>query len=750
MYINKYNNDYRTKGFIIILTIIFLLASGLFIYNKKIQENLSSTVCVTLEEIMKQQKFNFYNKIISNDKAIRSFALLINDENDDDSKIIENLKFIKKNSSFDYVTLIKNDDVCISTLGQYSAIPEREYLNKTRAGETIVSQFITSVDSELPTKFILFATPIFNSKDEIIGTLVGGYNSEQLDTLFLSSFSDKGFAYVTDSMGNLIARTPNISDSTFSGNFFEILRESEFYEYDDFPSILKKIANNDHGHSKYIYQGKKYFVHYTSIGLNNWKLFSIAPEQVFLETSNNIFINALFLTILLVIIVGGQGLYVYKVQQLHIKELYITAFIDELTGASNFKKFKIDAVKLLSDNTDSETNYTIIKLDVDRFKLINTIYGYEIGDKILKIISATLKRILDPQIDTFSRLNSDEFLILINYKDPAELNVKREFFEKIVAEQVNTLVDFKMMIPEGRYDIPKTETNITTIFEKANFAHHMAKHSDTKTCYYNDDIKAVAIKEKEMENRMEEALLHGEFHMFVQPKYRLTDETIIGAEVLARWKVDENTFISPAIFIPLFEQNGFITKLDFFMFEETCKNLRKWIDAGIKPVAISVNFSRLHLANKNFVEQLADLADQYSLPHDLLEIEITETAIFDNIKILSAVLEKLHQHGFTLSMDDFGSGYSSLGLLKNLSVDVIKIDRGFFDESTNISREKAVIAGVITMAQNLNIITVAEGVETKLHIDLLKELKCDIVQGFYYSKPLPLAEFEKKIQENRN
>lgn len=738
-----YKEKNKLKGFAVVFIIILLLASGLFMYNKQLQEKLSTTVCITLEEIMRQQKFNFHSKLMAEDKAIRTFALLIDDINKNESELIESLKFIKKNSAFERVAFIRNDNEAIFDSGHRHNFGQKNFLLRTRSGETVVSELIRSV-LDPSVDFVLFASPVFNHNKEIIGTLVGAYASQQLDKLFLSSFSNQGLAYVTDANGEIIARTLNAYASSSSNNFFDILKNSDFYEHDNFDTIMSRISNDDHGHSKYNYHGNKFFLHYTAIGVNDWKLFSVAPEQVFMESRYSIFTSAIFLTILLVLLIGGQGLYVYKVQQSYIKDLYKAAFLDELTGASNFQKFKLDAEKLLLGNINSASNYTIIKLDVDRFKLINNIYGHEMGDKILNIIVSSLKSILDSRHDTFSRINSDEFLILMRSHYPEELDVARVAFEKSVKDQVGVIVDFKMTMPEGRYDIPKTETNIASIFEKVNFAHRLAKHSDSKACYYNDQIKAVAIQEKELENKMESALLNGEFHMFLQPKYRLEDEQIIGAEVLSRWKV-QDTFISPAVFIPLFEQNGFITRLDLYMFEEACKNLRKWIDAGIETVTISVNFSRLHLTNKKFVEQLAALADKYSLPHNLLEIEITETAIFDNIKILSDVLDNLHLHDFTLSMDDFGSGYSSLGLLKNLSVDVVKIDRGFFDGSTNINREKAVIAGVITMAQSLNIITVAEGVETKVHIDLLKELKCDIVQGYYYSKPLPLEVFEQKL-----
>lgn len=725
---------------------IIFLAIILFAYNNKLQSTLSENTCNTLEEIIEQQKFGFEKNIAGEKTMLESFAFLIAEGEQDETSIVKSLEFIKNQHIFEYMAVIDLDGNGVLNDGSHLNFSDRAYLKEVLEGKTVISELRRSqVNPAL--NVVVLATPI-RQNEEIVGVLIGAYNSRKLDQIFLSAFNDQGYAYITDRGGNIVTRTASTHDLSSYSNIFDILREGNFYDYDDFFTLQEKtVAGNDKGHAKYEIAGKKFLLHYNKTGVNDWQIFSIVPEKVFVQNTNKILLWAVFITGVLLLIVAGQGIYVYKMQQSYIEELYHGAFIDDLTGRANFKKFKLEAELLLKSIVGTKKKYTIIKLDVDRFKLINNIYGHAIGDKILQIISDGIANLIDKQKGIFTRITSDEFLLLLEYDNQDEIKMERAEFEKFVTERVGKIIDFKMRMPEGRYSIPNGETDITSIFEKVNFAHRLAKTSDKTTCFYNEKIKLVAIKEKEIENKMETSLLNNEFHVFLQPKYRLTDETIIGAEALCRWKVEDDVFISPGVFIPLFEQNGFITKLDFYMFEETCKNLRKWIDAGIEPVTISVNFSRLHLTNKDFVDKLSEVADKYSIPHNLLEIEITETVIFDNIKILSNVLERLHQKNFTLSMDDFGSGYSSLGLLKNLSVDVIKIDREFFDASDSPARDKAVIGGVINMAKSLKIETVAEGVETKHYIDLLKELNCDIVQGFYYSKPLPLEEFLEELKK---
>ncbi|MEG2843722.1 MAG: EAL domain-containing protein [Ruthenibacterium sp.] len=201
----------------------------------------------------------------------------------------------------------------------------------------------------------------------------------------------------------------------------------------------------------------------------------------------------------------------------------------------------------------------------------------------------------------------------------------------------------------------------------------------------------------------------------------------------------------PGAFISVLERNGFITKVDFHALYNVCCIIRDWIEAGITPVPVSVNFSRLHLGNRKFVRELCQVVDSVGIDRRWIEIEITETAIYDNIETLRILLNDLHQNGFTMSMDDFGSGYSSLGMLKDLPVDIIKMDGSFFTNQKDPERSKIVIGNIIRMAEELGIRIVAEGVEVQQQIDFLRELGCDMVQGYYYAKPMESVEFTQLI-----
>ena len=244
-------------------------------------------------------------------------------------------------------------------------------------------------------------------------------------------------------------------------------------------------------------------------------------------------------------------------------------------------------------------------------------------------------------------------------------------------------------------------------------------------------------------NSMKSALENHEFVVFYQPKYGLSDNQIAGAEALVRWKHPERGMISPGEFIPVFERNGFITKLDYYVWEQTCIQLRKWMDEGKNPLPISVNLSRISLYNKDIVNVICNLVDSYRIPRRLFQVELTESAYNTNPKAVQDMMQRLREEGFYILMDDFGSGYSSLNVLKDIVVDVLKMDMKFFAGDDREGRGENIMAAVIRMAKWLNMPVVAEGVERIEQVEFLRSIGCEYVQGYYFAKPMPVEEYEK-------
>lgn len=431
----------------------------------------------------------------------------------------------------------------------------------------------------------------------------------------------------------------------------------------------------------------------------------------------------------------------------HIAELEKLAHVDELTGGRTYNKFCEDAQNILKER--HEYDHLFVKLDIDNFKLLNHMYGYKKGDEVLCAVAEALRLSMRGYFEIYARIVGDEFIALYELRDPSETQALYESFLQHFHSIIGEDFSFKFNFPHGRYIVRRSsaeDVDLMDIFEKTNMAHKAAKRDRTKAfVLYDESITNDAIYKKEIENKMEAALKNSEFQAYLQPKYRLQGETIGGAEALVRWEVPDGELIFPDAFIPTFEQNGFITKLDLYMLRKVCVIIKGWMESGLESAVVSVNFSRLHLGNTHFVEDLCEIVDEVGIPHKYIEIEITETVIYDNIETLEVLLNKLHSVGFTMSMDDFGSGYSSLSMLKDLPVDVIKMDRSFFANPKDGERSKAVVGSVIAMANGLGIRTVAEGVETQEQINLLRELNCNMAQGYFFARPIPESDFKKLL-----
>ncbi|MCL1875626.1 MAG: GGDEF domain-containing phosphodiesterase [Synergistaceae bacterium] len=421
------------------------------------------------------------------------------------------------------------------------------------------------------------------------------------------------------------------------------------------------------------------------------------------------------------------------------------AYIDPLTEIGNLNKFKMDAERLIRNNP--YTSYIIEKLNIDRFMNINETYGIDEGDLVLKDLAKSIEFVVDKKKDTFARVGLDEFAILRSYNSKSQLEKALILLENKFSEIHEGINSPMIRFPIGRYVIERGESDITKIIEKVEYAHQIAKkQKGIMLCLYDDEMKNTALYSREIELKMEDALIEGKFLVYLQPKFFLSDNSIIGAEALARWQYEGNNLIYPNSFVPLFEQNGFILKLDFYVVEKVCEVIKFCIDEEIKPVTISINFSRLHLQNHiSFIRELCKIVDKHNVPREYIEIEFTESAIFDNAEVFADVFICLNNAGFSTSLDDFGTGYSSLGMLKDITVDVIKMDNRFFSESNDPLRSEIVISHIMLMAKNLDISTVAEGVETEEQVKMLKKVGCDIVQGYYYSKPLNIPDFTQLL-----
>lgn len=427
--------------------------------------------------------------------------------------------------------------------------------------------------------------------------------------------------------------------------------------------------------------------------------------------------------------------YVGKLYAMGERELQNLQIVQTFTNDKNPIIFISRIDEFMS--RDRSREYAFIQFDIRKFRYINEVHGSQIGDQILQYVLDTLKVMCDNN-HIYCRLSADLFEIVTYYTTREDI---LSFIETLDS-RLQRWNNIRFSMSYGVAIVPGTSTHYRTCGDKAGIARTYIKNSVMKNvAFYNDIPKDIHNETAFIEDIEDAALANHEFHVFLQPKYRYNKEQseIVGAEALVRWIPDNQQVIPPDSFIPIFEKNGFILKLDQFMWESVCMLLRKWIDEGITPVPISINVSRTYLGKFNIVEYMKNLIAEYDIPIELLQIEITETAENDETIQYANTFKEA---GFTLMMDDFGSGLSSLSMLKNTPFDVLKMDRLFLDTCFENKNGQTIVSHVISMSNDLGLDVIAEGVETKEQADFLYDHGCPVSQGYYFSKPVPVSEFE--------
>ncbi|MCL1911875.1 MAG: EAL domain-containing protein [Leptospirales bacterium] len=420
-------------------------------------------------------------------------------------------------------------------------------------------------------------------------------------------------------------------------------------------------------------------------------------------------------------------------------ELRYRAEYDQLTGIYNKDAFYRLTKEMFEDNPD--VHYVLLRWNVERFKLINDLFGKSAGDTVLKKMADSLQN-ETVGLGTYGRLEGDHFVtcIPLDKFDPETLH------KKIGDRFSSNDTKYPISIGLGVYTVEDAAMPVELMCDRANIALQTIKGNYlVRYAYYDEKLRDAMLAEEEIRSEMKKALLGREFQICLQPVYSVSTGKPVSAEVLIRWIHPVKGVISPGKFIPVFEQNGFIAELDHYVWEEACKHLRKRKDAGLPDFPVSVNVSRMSLYNGLLFEEIITLTRKYGIPPSLFRLEITESAYNDNPDQLLATIGSLQQAGFPILMDDFGSGYSSLNTLKDIPVDILKIDMKFLEDFETSQKAGNILTSILRMAQWLDLAVIAEGVETETQVDFLSSIGCDRIQGYYFARPMPANDFEAHV-----
>lgn len=582
---------------------------------------------------------------------------------------------------------------------------------------------------------VLYAVPI-KQNGKVAAILTGAHSAyDYSHAIDITAFNNEAVIHILDGTGHLILKDESP----------KTVLKSSVFETNDVPNDIRKQALSATEPFSYWFKdenGVKKVAAYIPIGYNNWKILAILPFSAISHNTNAVLRYAIMFVMLINIIVILGICYNMNIRQRSDNMIMDMALQDDVTKSMNKASFYLEAEKMLLKKMLPDEKLALLLMDIDNFKIINELYSMKKGDSVLKNIAKIIgKNVQENGI--YARLNDDVFAMMYKYKEEKELIA---LIDAISEDVFNLKLSLKVIPSFGIYRINDNSVPVNAMCDKASLAKRTIKGLvGNRYAFFTEKLSRAILADKEIEDEMRPALEHKQFVMYLQPKIDMKTMKPCGSEALIRWKHPKKGLIPPYKFIPLFEKNGFVIEVDKFMWEQACIAIRSWLDNGYTPLPISVNLSRIHFKYEHLVETIEDLVKKYDVPKKYLELELTESAFLDNEGAVNSTIVRLQNLGFTIAMDDFGMGYSSLNMLRKLPVNILKLDRGFINEATCTERGFIVLNHVIHMAKDLKATVVCEGIETEEQANTLKTAGCDIAQGFLYARPMPLEEYDEYV-----
>ena len=737
----------KKNGFFI--TILLLLISLAFIVTvsvvfNNIKTNLEREIISSLSEEAEENAALIEKEIDAKFGVLQSFANELSSTGDEIAEIRDMQSFVEV-YNFRRMGFVDLNGIAKTTDGFEKDLSFREFYQVGLKGESFITESLQETIGDSTEDMInILSVPVYDNKGEIKGVLFATYLTEKFhEVIFSDSFQGEGYTYIVAGDGDVISSYGDGMQKEYDNIF---IYTGDAAQYDD--AIQEKVENDMREKISRVGIGvnednDKYFYCYKPLEIEsadmNWYIFSIEPKSVLDERMHPIMRDIQFLTVILICILVMANIVFLFYNLRRRQELFRLAYKDSITGGDNFSNFKEKAKKY--ENTEGY----VIALDISEFKLVNNVCGNASGDEVLKVIWDVIMANCNDN-EQAARVNADRFVIFwiesskktVTYRIEKLINEIEGISEQLSVPRLYPVIGIRAV--EKLDDADKR-------YGEALRAKALVKNRrDRHYAFYDEIDYDTIVENKKLENGFEKALADKKFEVWYQPKFNSHTGKIVGSEALIRWRADDGSLISPGRFIPLFEKNGNIIRLDEYVFREVCRQQKEWQKEGIQILPVSVNISRFSLYYSNVVEKYERIINYYDVDHKYVQIEITESAIIENTVIVE-LIQKFHDAGFDILLDDFGSGYSSLASLNQMPFDTIKLDKSLVDYVGNENGEK-LLKFIVQLVQSLGMKITAEGVEYKEQLDFLENLNCDDIQGFYFSKPLMLADFSAKLTEN--
>lgn len=731
------------------ITILLLLISLAFIATisvvfNNIKKNVVIEIISSLSEEAEENAALIEKEIDAKFGVLQSFANELSSTGDEIAEIRDMQSFVEV-YNFKRMGFIDLNGIAKTTDGFEKDLSFREFYQIGLKGESfITASLLDTVGDHTEDMINILSVPVYDNKGEIKGVLFATYLTEKFhETIFSDSFQGEGYTYIVAGDGDVISSYGDGMQKEYDNIF---VYKGDAVKYDDVTQekveneMREKLSRVGIGVNE---DNVKYFYCYKPLEIKsadmNWYIFSVEPKSVLDDRMHPIMRDIQFLVVILIgILFMANIIYLYYNVRRR-QELFRLAYKDSITGGDNFSNFKEKAKKY--ENTEGY----VIALDISEFKLVNNVCGNARGDEVLKAIWDVILANCNDN-EQAARVNADGFVIFwiesskktVTYRIEKLINEIEGISEQLSVPRLYPVIGIRAV--EKLDDADKR-------YGEALRAKALVKNRrDRHYAFYDEIDYDTIVENKNLENGFEKALADKKFEVWYQPKFNSHTGKIVGSEALIRWRADDGSLISPGRFIPLFEKNGNIIRLDEYVFREVCRQQKEWQKEGIQILPVSVNISRFSLYYSNVVEKYERIINYYDVDHKYVQIEITESAIIENTVIVE-LIQKFHDAGFDILLDDFGSGYSSLASLNQMPFDTIKLDKSLVDYVGNENGEK-LLKFIVQLVQSLGMKITAEGVEYKEQLDFLENLNCDDIQGFYFSKPLMLADFSAKLTEN--
>lgn len=609
------------------------------------------------------------------------------------------------------------------------------------------------MDADMNTSSILIISPVYK-EEQTIGYVIGETATENAELVSVDDFYqvDPVF-YIVQEDGRIVSKYAELGNEITEivgvknlCSAFEEMDSIYFNQKSDIDKWRTDLEKQKEGSISIPFrEGLYHFVYVPIDTQTGWSLITVVSDDTVVGIVQDQITSTILICVFILLLVLLLVVYISTTAIQSGKKIESIAYSDELTCAKNMNYFKKRAMELIQ--SEKRLPYVLVCYDISGFRYINEAFGHERGNEILRMLAEYGQESFGSK-EVFARNTADQFVALM--ADLGDISARMDSFTQRINEYARNIdVSFPIFLRAGYYRVKKADTDISSMIDKADIARRtISRDSKIWTVSYSGQMQRELKIREEIESSMEQALVHNEFEVYLQPKFDLFRNEVAGAEALVRWVKADGTMVYPDQFIPIFEQNGFVEKLDFFMLESICKMIHKLIGEGKKVVPISVNQSRVLLMSLDYVKKVQYILKKYEVPKDAIELELTETVFFDDRDRMISVMNELKSSDILWDIDDFGTGFSSLNLLKDVPFDCLKIDRGFFSETTNSETSKLILRKIVEMAEGIHVQCICEGVETEEQAQFLRSIGCRYAQGFLYSKPIPLGEFiERYVTE---